>query len=110
MGPRISQPALGVRRWALHLHCHPGTTWTETGARQGRSGDGNHRSCGKSPGRELVFITLVLNTFGKVRLTLRGAKMSFFRSIGLISMAATILLAQSPDQTRVKEATLKKSL
>ena len=36
--------------------------------------------------------------------------MSFFRSIGLISMAATILLAQSPDQTRVKEATLKKSL
>jgi general secretion pathway protein G len=36
--------------------------------------------------------------------------MSLFRSIGLIAIAAILLLAESPDQTRANEAALKNSL
>jgi len=48
---------------------------------------------------------------GKVRLTLRGAKMSLLRStIGLTTIAVAVLLAQSTEPARAKEAGLKRSL
>jgi general secretion pathway protein G len=48
---------------------------------------------------------------GKVRLVMRGAKMSPLRStIGLITIAFAVLLAQPSDQVHAKEAALKKGL
>ena len=70
------------------------------------SGDGEYFSLDFS-----FYRTALPEEFSRQSSILRGAKMSLLRStIGLTTMAVALLLAQSPERTRAKEAALKNSL